>query len=90
MKQVKTEFCSSKLVRFSKQISNLNISAPVKDIQSKFPLRCGPESQLSLGKIPATKSRPPNRGYWKPCGYLCLKQLSNDFASLEPATQLET
>ena len=46
MKQVKTEFLSSKLVRFSKQISNANISAPRRDNPSKFSLRDRPESQL--------------------------------------------
>ena len=44
MKRVKTEFLSSKLVRFSKQISNANISAPVRDNPSKFSLRGWPES----------------------------------------------
>ena len=46
MKRVKTEFLSSKLVRYSKQISNANISAPVRDNPSKFSLRGRPESQL--------------------------------------------
>ena len=46
MKRVKTEFLSSKLVRFSKQISNANISAPRRDNPSKFSLRGRPESQL--------------------------------------------
>ena len=42
MKRVKTEFFSSKLVRFFQQISNVNISAPpVRDNPS---LRGSPES----------------------------------------------
>ena len=56
--------------------ANANILAPVRDNPSKYLLRGRPESQLSLGQIPATKSRLPNPGYWKPCGYLCLKRLS--------------
>ena len=39
LKRVKTECFSSKLVRFSKQISNANILAPVRDNPSKFWLR---------------------------------------------------
>ena len=35
-KRVETEFLSSKLVRFSKQISNANIPAPRRDNSSKF------------------------------------------------------
>ena len=46
MKRVKTEFLSSKSVRFSKQISNAHISAPVRDIPSNLSLRGRPESQL--------------------------------------------
>ena len=46
MKWVKTEFLSSKLVRFSKQISNVNILALLNDNPSKFLLRGRPEYQL--------------------------------------------
>ena len=46
MKRVKTEFLSSKLVRYSKQISNANISAPVRDNPSKFSLRARHEYDL--------------------------------------------
>ena len=48
MKRVKTKKNSSKLVQFSKQISNVNILAPVWDNPSKFSLRGRPESWLSL------------------------------------------
>ena len=49
MKRVKTEFLSSKLVRFFQQILNVNILALVRDNPSKFSLRGRPESQLGLG-----------------------------------------
>ena len=39
MKRVKTDFFASKLVQFSKQISKVNILAPVRDNPSKILLR---------------------------------------------------
>ena len=42
----KPSFSSSKWVRFSKQMSNVNILAPVRENPSKCSLRSRPESQL--------------------------------------------
>ena len=54
MKRDKTEYFSSKLVRFSKQISNANISAPVRDNSSK----CSVGQSLSFeDDIQASSSR---------------------------------
>ena len=46
IKQIKTELFSSKLVRVSKQITYVNILAPVRDNPSKCSLLGRPESQL--------------------------------------------
>ena len=68
MKQFKTEFFPSKLVRFSKQIPYADILAPVRDNPSQFSLRGRPEYHL--------KYQLPNPGYQKPCDYIFLKQMS--------------
>ena len=60
MKRGKTEFLSSKLVQFFKQMSNANILAPIRDKPSNFSLRGRPESQTTSKLVPPGKSRRPH------------------------------
>ena len=46
MKRVKTDFFASKLVQFSKQISKVNILAPVRDNPLKLSTKGRPKYQL--------------------------------------------